>query len=132
ILLGFVLLGGSIAVKPLTVLVLPFAGMLLIWRPRARVSYRARVKVWFKSVLIVGALLTVLGAVTGLWFGWIPAMMTSGSAAFPYAPFGLLGLGIGWLVDLIWSTGIMPVAEVVYSLDTVTIGAVTAWLALRT
>ena len=131
VLLGFVLLGGSIAVKPLTVLVLPFAGMLLIWRPRTRVSYRARVKVWFKSVLIVGALLTALGAVTGLWFGWVPAMMTSGSAAFPYAPFGLLGLGIGWLVDLIWSTGVMPVAEVVYSLGTVTIGAVTAWLALR-
>lgn len=130
ILLGFVLLGCSIAVKPLTVLVLPFAGMLLIWRPGARVSYRARLKVWAKSVLVVGVVLTAFGAVTGLWFGWIPAMMTSGSAAFPYAPFGLLGLGIGWLVDVIWHTGIEPVADVVYSLGTLAIAAVTAWLAL--
>ena len=66
ILLGFVLLGCSIAVKPLTVLVLPFAGMLLTWRPGAKVSYRARIKVWLKSVVVVGALLTIFGAITGL------------------------------------------------------------------
>ena len=130
ILFGFILLGCSIAVKPLTVLVLPFAGMLLLWRPDTKISYRARATVWVKSVLAVGLLLTIFGAITGLWFGWIPAMMTSGSAAFPYAPFGLLGLGIGWLVDLIWGTGIEPAAQVVYSLGTLTIAAVTAWLAL--
>ena len=130
IVLGFILLGGSIAVKPLTVLVLPFAGMLLLWRPNTNMSYRARIAVWAKSVIVVGLLLTVLGAVTGLWFGWIPAMTTSGSAAFPYAPFGLLGLGIGWLVDLIWGTGIEPAAQVVYSLGTLAIAAVTTWLAL--
>src|SRR5690625_7992060 len=57
-------------------------------------------------------------------------MMTSGSAAFPYAPFGLIGLALGWVVDLIWHTGIEPVAEMFYSLGTLTIAAVTAWLAL--
>ncbi len=130
VLLGFVLLACSIAVKPLTVLVLPFAGMLLLWRSGAKIPYRARVVVWAQSVVVVGLVLTAFGAITGLWFGWVPAMMTSGSAAFPYAPFGLFGLGIGWLVDLIWHTGIEPAAEVVYSLGTLAIAAVTAWLAL--
>src|SRR5690625_3353215 len=131
ILLGFVLIACSIAIKPLTVLVLPFAGMLLLWRPGVRVSYRARIMVWAKSVVIVGVVLTAFGAITGLWFGWVPAMMTSGSAAFPYAPFGLLGLGLGWVVDLIWGTGIEPAAEIFYRLGTVTIAVVTAWLALQ-
>jgi len=130
ILLGFILLACSIAVKPLTVLVLPFAGMLLLWRRGDKMSYRARTRVWVQSVLVVGIILTLFGAVTGLWFGWVPAMMTSGSAAFPYAPFGLIGLALGWVVDLIWHTGIEPVAEMFYSLGTLTIAAVTAWLAL--
>lgn len=131
IIWGFFLLAGSIAVKPLTVLVLPFAGMLLIWRPGVRISYRARAATWLKSVVVVGGVLTILGAVTGLWFGWISAMMTSGSAAFPFAPFGLLGLGIGWVFDTLLGTGIDPVAQTFYSLGTLTIAAVTTWLALK-
>lgn len=130
ILLGFVLLAGSIAIKPLTVLVLPFAGLLLIWRPGERTAYRDRIKIWAKSVLVVGGVLLIFGAITGLWFGWIEAMTTAGSAAFPYAPFGLLGLGIGWIFDTLWGTGVEPVAEIFYSLGTIAIAAVTAWLAL--
>jgi len=130
ILWGFILLGGSIAIKPLTVLVLPFAGLLLVWQPGQRIGYRARVKVWAASLLIVGAVLTIFGAVTGLWFGWIQAMTTSGQAAFPYAPFGLLGLGIGWIVDAVLHTGIEPAAQVFYSLGTLIAAAITAWLAL--
>src|SRR5699024_2319670 len=130
ILFGFVLLACSIAIKPLTVLVLPFAGMLLLWKPGQRISYRARIKVWAKSVLIVGAVLVIFGSVTGLWFGWIEAMTTSGAAAFPYAPFGLLGLGIGWVIDALFQTGVDPVAQTFYTLGTVAIAAVTAWLAL--
>src|SRR5699024_11497699 len=106
--------GGSIAIKPLTVLVLPFAGLLLVWQPGQRIGYRARVKVWAASLLIVGAVLTIFGAVTGLWFGWIQAMTTSGQAAFPYAPFGLLRAGIGWIVDALLHTGTERVAHLFY------------------
>src|SRR5699024_3371279 len=130
ILWGFILLGGSIAIKPLTVLVLPFAGLLLVWQPDQRIGYRSRVKVWAASLLIVGSVLTIFGAVTGLWFGWIQAMTTSRQAAFPYAPFGLLGLGIGWIVDAVLHTGIEPADQVFYSLGTLIAAAITAWLAL--
>lgn len=127
---GFILLGGSIAIKPLTVLVLPFAGLLLVWQPDQHIEYRCRMKIWAVSLLIVGTVLTVFGAITGLWFGWIQAMTTSGQAAFPYAPFGLLGLGIGWIVDAVLHTGIEPAAQLFYSLGTLAIAAITAWLAL--
>src|SRR5699024_10816316 len=130
ILLGFTLLAGSIAIKPLTVLVLPFAGLLLVWQPGQYIACRARMKVWVASLVIVGAVLTIFGAASGLWFGWIQAMTTSGQAAFTYAPVCLLGLGIGWIVDAVLHTSIEPVAQLFYSLGTLAIAAITAWLVL--
>src|SRR5699024_1114111 len=50
--------------------------------------------------------------------------------AFPYAPFGLLGLGIGWIVDAVLHTGIEPAAQAFYSLGTLIAAAITPWLAL--
>src|SRR5699024_5635265 len=130
ILLGFVLLAGSIAIKPLTVLVLPFAGLMLIWRPGRRITYRARLIIWAKSVLVVGCVLVVFSAVTSIWFGWIDAMLTSGHAPFPYAPVCHLRLGLGWVVDALLGTGIDPVAQTFYSLGTLAIAVVFAYLAL--
>ncbi|WBL18433.1 polyprenol phosphomannose-dependent alpha 1,6 mannosyltransferase MptB [Citricoccus sp. NR2] len=129
---GLVLIGVSIAIKPLTVLTLPFAGLLMLYRPgQARVRYRHRAAAWVWCLVVVGAVMTVAGAVSGLWFGWIPAMLTSGDAAFPYAPFGLLGLGFGWLVDVVLNTGLRPVADVVYTLGTAASLGLVAYLALR-
>src|SRR5699024_4929445 len=130
LVLGFVLLAGSIAIKPLTVLVLPFAGLLIIWRPGRRTSYWARLMVWAKSVLVVVTVLVVFGAVSGLWFGSLDAMCASGSAAFLCAPFCLVGLGLGWVVVAPFGTGIDPVAQPFYSFGTLAITIVTAWLAL--
>src|SRR5699024_7404254 len=93
-LTGLVLVSLSIAIKPLTVIALPFAGLLLLGeRPRLW----ARIRVWAVSLLVAAAVLVAAGSLTGLWFGWIPAMMSQGAAAFPYAPFGLFGLAVGWL-----------------------------------
>jgi hypothetical protein len=50
--------------------------------------------------LSVGVGLTIMGAVTRLGFGWIPGMASSGSAAFPFAPIGLVGQGLGWVASL--------------------------------
>ena len=51
---------------------------------------------WITTATAALAVLTVLGALSGLWFGWVRAMTTSGDAAFPYAPAGLVGLALGW------------------------------------
>ncbi|WGH86522.1 polyprenol phosphomannose-dependent alpha 1,6 mannosyltransferase MptB [Auritidibacter ignavus] len=131
---GLVLIACSIGIKPLTILALPFAGMMLC-RPdphdQREVSYRQRILAWGLCAVVVGAVMTVFGWISGLWFGWIPAMTTAGDAAFPYAPFGLLGLGIGWITDALAQTGIRPVADVVYTLGTVISAVVVAYLALK-
>ncbi|MGW9552184.1 polyprenol phosphomannose-dependent alpha 1,6 mannosyltransferase MptB [Citricoccus zhacaiensis] len=129
-LAGLVLVSLSIAIKPLTVLALPFAGLLLLRGAPGSPRWGSRVKVWTWCLLVAGAVLTGMGALTGLWFGWIPAMLTSGDAAFPYAPFGILGLGVGWAVDAVAGTEIRPVADLVYTLGKVAAIGFTAWLAL--
>ncbi|MFC7402598.1 polyprenol phosphomannose-dependent alpha 1,6 mannosyltransferase MptB [Citricoccus sp. GCM10030269] len=126
-LAGLVLVSLSIAIKPLTIIALPFAGLLML---SGRPSWRSRFTVWAWCAGAAAVVLCAVGAVTGLWFGWVPAMLTSGNAAFPYAPFGLLGLGIGWAVDAASGSGIRVVADVVYSLGKVIAVAFTAWLAL--
>ncbi|MDI3330635.1 MAG: polyprenol phosphomannose-dependent alpha 1,6 mannosyltransferase MptB [Micrococcus sp.] len=169
-LAGLVLVSLSIAIKPLTVIALPFAGLLmlrgahqsgapgpradgpfagLVAGPAAPASGRnvphpdggaggradtpglsARTRAWVACLAVTAVVLAAVGGLTGLWFGWVPAMLTSGDAAFPYAPFGLLGLGIGWLVDTVSGTGVRPVADVVYAAGKVLVAALTAWLAL--
>lgn len=126
-LAGLVLVCLSIAIKPLTVIALPFAGLLML---RDRPGWGARLKVWALCLAVAAAVLVGTGGLTGLWFGWIPAMLSQGDAAFPYAPFGLLGLGIGWLVDWLTGAGVRPVADVVYTLGKVAAVGFTAWLAL--
>lgn len=138
--LGLVLVALSVAIKPLTVLALPFAGLLMHTGsarpglpdglPRPVPGLADRFRSWVLTGAVALMVLAVVGMVSGLWFGWIPAMATSGDAAFPYAPFGLLGLGVGWLVDMIFHTGVRPPASVFYSLGTVTALVLTAWLAL--
>lgn len=134
---GIVLIALSVAIKPLTALVLPFVAMLLPsgWeRFRAAdpgLRRRDRLGPWFTTATIALAVLTLLGVGSGLWFGWIPAMLTSGDAAFPYAPVGLLGLGIGALAELFTPLPARAVAQGCYTLMTLAALAFTAWAALR-
>lgn len=134
---GIVLIALSVAIKPLTALVLPFVALLLPtgWaRFRAadpRLRRRDRLGPWFTTAVISLAVLTILGAGSGLWFGWVPAMLTSGDAAFPYAPVGLLGLLLGAVVDAVTPLGARDVAAAFYTVMTVAALGFTAWLALR-
>jgi hypothetical protein len=165
-LAGLVLVSLSIAIKPLTVIALPFAGMLMLGgahqsgahallssgpgsRPAGPTlrgegpepdggtgsrggtpGWGARARVWAACLAVTAVVLAAVGGLTGLWFGWVPAMLTSGDAAFPYAPFGLLGLGIGWLVDSVSGAGARAVADVAYAGGKVLVAGLTAWLAL--
>lgn len=135
-LAGLLLIVLSVAIKPLTALVLPFAALLLPvgWRPfrdGTGLSRRRRVGPWLTTGLLSLAVLAVLGVVTGLGFGWVLAMLTSGEAAFPYAPFGLLGLGFGALVDAFTTVPARQAAGWFYTAGTLTALAYTAWCALR-
>lgn len=136
-LAGIVLLALSVAIKPLTALVLPFAAMLLPagwerFRPGARrLGRRERLGPWITTGVVALAVLTLLGAETGLWFGWLEAMTTSGDAAFPYAPLGLVGLVLGRLVDLVSAVPAREAAGWFYTAVTAAVLGFTAWMALR-
>ncbi|WP_087134156.1 polyprenol phosphomannose-dependent alpha 1,6 mannosyltransferase MptB [Micrococcus lylae] len=135
-LAGILLIVLSVAIKPLTALVLPFAALLLPagWRPfrdGTGLSLRRRIGPWLTTGAAALAVLAAIGAATGLGFGWVQAMLTSGDAAFPYAPFGLLGLGFGALVDVVTAVPARQAAGWFYTAGTAATLAYTAWCALR-
>ncbi|GER21987.1 hypothetical protein NCCP1664_04840 [Zafaria cholistanensis] len=117
----------AIAVKPIVVLALPFLALAML--PR-EAGLGRRLKAWTFTAVVAGGALGLFGWASGLWFGWIKAMATAGSAAFPYAPVGLLGLGIGWVGSL-GGGDLFDIAEVVYALFKAAALGLTAWLALR-
>lgn len=133
---GLLLVVLSVAVKPTTALVLPFAAMLLPagWEPfrsGAGLPLSRRVGPWATTGVMALAVLAVLGAATGLGFGWVTAMLTSGDAAFPYAPFGLLGTGVGALAEAFTAVPARQAAGWFYTAGTLTALGYTAWCALR-
>ena len=102
----------AVSIKPIVLVLLPFLGLAML---PANPSLRARIAVWTKISAMSAGWLLLFGALTNLWFGWLPAMFTSGSAAFPYAPVGLLGTVLGHLGSIF---GLDPamIATVVFSL----------------
>ncbi|KAA0976494.1 hypothetical protein FQ154_10000 [Paeniglutamicibacter gangotriensis] len=97
-LAGVLAVAAAIAIKPIVVLVLPFLGLAMVSRDA---SLQAKIRAWVFTGAVAGSVLALLGAASGLWFGWVSAMAGAGSAAFPYAPVGLLGMLLGWLGSLL-------------------------------
>ena len=88
----------AVSVKPIVLLVLPFIGLVILDK---NPSKRARWAVWAKVFVLSLIWLGIIGAVTNLWFGWLPAMFTAGDAAFPYAPVGLIGWSVSNLAGML-------------------------------
>lgn len=127
--LGVVLLTLSVAIKPITLISLPFLGM--IWAsnivrgrsanseamgpatpsddesssvPTARI-WRYRVLCWLASSVITFALLALMGWANGFWFGWIKGLQAPGAVWIWFAPVGLLAQGLGAFVGLFSDVG---------------------------
>ena len=92
--LGITLVTLSIAVKPITIIFLPFIG--LMWAGKEAGWLR---KFWFWSLtagLSLG-ILVLMALVNGFGFGWINGLSAPGSLAIWYAPVGLVGMVVGSL-----------------------------------
>ncbi|WP_370829901.1 polyprenol phosphomannose-dependent alpha 1,6 mannosyltransferase MptB [Kocuria sediminis] len=87
-LAGTALVTLSVAVKPITLVFLPFIGLL--WAGK-NASWTRRFVVWFLTLVCALALLGLMGLLNGFGFGWVAAMSTPGSVSIWYAPVGLLG-----------------------------------------
>lgn len=116
----------AVSIKPIVLLALPFIGLILL---KKNPSNRARWKMWLLVTGLSLIWLTLIGAVTNLWFGWIPAMFSAGDAAFPYAPVGLIGWSLSQLVSMLGGNGPL-INNIVVKLFQVFALAIVARLAL--
>ncbi|MGO4585174.1 polyprenol phosphomannose-dependent alpha 1,6 mannosyltransferase MptB [Arthrobacter sp. 2RAF6] len=126
--LGIVLITASIAIKPITLIALPFAGLL--WAG-ARAGWGRRMICWAATLGLSLGLLAATGLVNGLGFGWLGALQTPGAVWIWYAPVGLLAHTAGFVVGLFGGPG-APVTDVIQTAGTAVSALAIVWLAVRT
>lgn len=84
--LAVIVLTASIGIKPITLVLLPFIGLL--WAgPKA--SWPRRILYWGYSGLILLALMTLFGWMNGYWFGWLKVMLFTGTGYSIFSPVGI-------------------------------------------
>lgn len=87
--LGIFLVTLSIAVKPITIVFLPFIGLL--WAGK-NAGWSRKLVFWTLTAGLSLAILYGLSLVNGFGFGWINGLSAPGSIFIWYAPVGLVGL----------------------------------------
>ncbi|MGY4543230.1 alpha-1,6-mannosyltransferase [Arthrobacter sp. UYNi723] len=113
VVLGIVLVTLSIAVKPITIVFLPFIG--LIWAGK-NAGWPRKFLFWGLTGGLSLTILYGLSLVNGFGFGWINGLSAPGSLFIWYAPVGLVGLVVasvsnafgldGWtLADWVFDAG---------------------------
>lgn len=107
--LGVVLVAASIGIKPITLVLLPFIGLL--WAgPNA--SWPRKFLYWFYTAGLVGLIMALIGWANGYGFGWLSVMLGTGTGAVIFAPLGALnavlsgalatiGLPTEWILPLL-------------------------------
>lgn len=126
--LGIVLITASIAIKPITLIALPFAGLL--WAG-ARAGWGRRMLCWTATLGLSLGLLAAAGLVNGLGFGWLGALKTPGSVWMWYAPVALLAGAMGFFVGLFGGPG-ASVTDVIQAACTAVSAVAIVWFAVRT
>ncbi|MDQ0212763.1 hypothetical protein J2S92_003456 [Arthrobacter bambusae] len=126
--LGILLITASIAIKPITLIALPFAGLL--WAG-SRAGWGRRMLCWTATLGLSMGLLAAAGLVNGLGFGWLGALQTPGAVWSWYAPVGLLAHLAGLVVGLFGGPGV-PVTDVIQTAGTAVSALAIVWLAVRT
>ncbi|MGX1732464.1 polyprenol phosphomannose-dependent alpha 1,6 mannosyltransferase MptB [Glutamicibacter sp. NPDC055352] len=93
---AIVVLAASVGVKPITLVLLPFIGLL--WAgPNA--AWPRRILYWFYTGMIFLALMTVVGWLNGYWFGWLKVMLFTGTGYSIFSPVGIAVIALSGLVS---------------------------------
>ncbi|MHA7140839.1 polyprenol phosphomannose-dependent alpha 1,6 mannosyltransferase MptB [Arthrobacter sp. Sr33] len=114
----------SIAIKPITLIFLPFMG--LMWAGKGA-SWPRKFLYWGLTAGISFAILWAMGMINGFGFGWVGALSTPGSVWIWYAPIGFLGMVVMILADALGFDG-QSFTDVVYLLGRITSLAIIGWL----
>ncbi|WP_258802442.1 polyprenol phosphomannose-dependent alpha 1,6 mannosyltransferase MptB [Pseudarthrobacter sp. NS4] len=93
---GVVLVTLSIAVKPITILFLPFIGLL--WAGRDA-GWARKFAFWAMTGGLSLGILILMSLVNGFGFGWINGLSAPGSISIWYAPVGLIGMVVASLAN---------------------------------
>jgi alpha-1,6-mannosyltransferase len=93
---GIVLIGLAGAVKPIALVVLPFAG--LIWAG-TRATWPQRIWAWVRASLIVLGVFAVLSLAVGVGLGWVASLSTPGTVRTWLSPATALGMIVGNVLD---------------------------------
>lgn len=99
---GILFVTASIAIKPITLIALPFVGLL--WAG-SKAGWVRKFGMWAATLGISTAVLAAMGAVNGLGFGWLGALKTSSTVWIWYAPVGLVSNALGALLSLVGGPG---------------------------
>ncbi|MDQ6752934.1 MAG: polyprenol phosphomannose-dependent alpha 1,6 mannosyltransferase MptB [Actinomycetota bacterium] len=126
-LLGILLVTASIAVKPITLVALPFIGLL--WAG-SKAGWSRKIWCWLATAGLSLGLLWICGLVNGLGFGWVGALGTSGTVWIWYAPIGAAGAILGGLTTLAGGPGAL-VTDVIHNVGKVASVVAVVWLGLR-
>ncbi len=99
---GIVLVTASLAIKPITLIALPFVGLL--WAGRDA-TWPRKFGLWAATLAISMGIMLAAGVVNGLGFGWLAALQTPGTVWIWYAPVGLAAHVLGFATDLFGGPG---------------------------
>ena len=102
-LVALLLLVAAVAVKPIAMVIVPFAVLLSLESTK---HYLLRLREWGIAGLLGGGALILAGYALGIGLGWLPSALSAGSAIEPIAPVGLLGTGAGMFFE--WIIGADP------------------------
>ncbi|MGJ9402656.1 polyprenol phosphomannose-dependent alpha 1,6 mannosyltransferase MptB [Arthrobacter sp. KK5.5] len=120
-ILGVVLVTASIGIKPITLVLLPFIGLL--WAgPGA--GWGRRIAYWCYTAGLCLGIMAVIGWANGYGFGWLAVMLGTGSGSVFFAPlgilstffqgaFGALGMETGWVLPTLKTVGRLASVAVV-------------------
>ncbi|MFC3299434.1 hypothetical protein FJV46_13735 [Arthrobacter agilis] len=100
--LGILLITLSVGIKPITLIFLPFVG--LMWAGR-NASWPRKFLYWFMTAGLSLGILWIMGLVNTFGFGWVGALSTPGSVWIWYAPIGFIGMVIASLGDALELNG---------------------------
>lgn len=124
---GVLLVTLSIGIKPITLIFLPFIG--LMWAGK-RAGWQQKILYWLLTAALSLGILWILGMLNGFGFGWVGALSTPGSVWIWYAPVGFLGMVVAILGDALALDG-WALADVVYGAGRVLALMMIGWQIFR-
>ncbi|MEO5993510.1 MAG: polyprenol phosphomannose-dependent alpha 1,6 mannosyltransferase MptB [Arthrobacter sp.] len=127
VILGLVLVTLSVSVKPITIVFLPFIGLL--WAGK-NAGWPRKFVFWGLTAGISLALLYAMSLVNGFGFGWINGLSAPGSIWIWYAPVGLLGLVVASIFNAFGLDG-WGLAKWVYDAGKLLALGIIAWQIFR-